>query len=202
MTSFDQSEGFISAKCSCTTLKIILDISPWNSEGFDLKMKKSMNSLYRSYFATKIAFLIRKSNPYIFPLEWHSGLHLAFKAGTSQFNYPRVVPSILSVKFMMMSMSSTLITKFGRPPQLREIVSAYHPAAPGSNPKHGIYPFSIYILQITYLSFELECEKNENKQKKTPQIRGLNPVAGTYIEALLPLNNSEKTKIKNTETCT
>ena len=26
--------------------------------------------------------------------------------------------------------------------------------------------FSIYIVQIVYLSFELECEKNENKQKE------------------------------------
>ena len=26
--------------------------------------------------------------------------------------------------------------------------------------------FSIYIVQIEYLSFELECEKNENKQKE------------------------------------
>ena len=25
---------------------------------------------------------------------------------------------------------------------------------------------SIYIVQIVYLSFELECEKNENKQKE------------------------------------
>ena len=26
--------------------------------------------------------------------------------------------------------------------------------------------FSIYIVQIVYLSFELECEKNKNKQKE------------------------------------
>ena len=26
--------------------------------------------------------------------------------------------------------------------------------------------FSIYIVQIVYLSFVLECEKNENKQKE------------------------------------
>ena len=26
--------------------------------------------------------------------------------------------------------------------------------------------FSIYIVQIAYLAFELECEKNENKQKE------------------------------------
>ena len=26
--------------------------------------------------------------------------------------------------------------------------------------------FSIYIVQIVYLPFELECEKNENKQKE------------------------------------
>ena len=26
--------------------------------------------------------------------------------------------------------------------------------------------FSIYIVQNAYLSFELECEKNENKQKE------------------------------------
>ena len=29
----------------------------------------------------------------------------------------------------------------GRPPQLRVFVCAYHPAAPGSNPKHTIYAF-------------------------------------------------------------
>ena len=26
--------------------------------------------------------------------------------------------------------------------------------------------FSIYIVQIVYLSFELECDRNENKQKE------------------------------------
>ena len=31
--------------------------------------------------------------------------------------------------------------------------------------------FSIYIVQIVYLSFELECEKNENKQK----VAGISP---------------------------
>ena len=36
---------------------------------------------------------------------------------------------------------------------------------PGLSPKHTIYAFSIYIVQIVHLSFELECEKNENKQK-------------------------------------
>ena len=44
------------------------------------------------------------------------------------------------------------------------IVSTYLPAALGSNRKHNIYA-QIIQFQITYLSFELECEKNENKQK-------------------------------------
>ena len=38
---------------------------------------------------------------------------------------------------------------------------AYHPAAPGSSPKHAIYAFS-FIVFVLYLS----CEKNENKQKE------------------------------------
>ena len=31
---------------------------------------------------------------------------------------------------------------------------------------HHLCFFSIYIVQILYLSFELECETNENKQKE------------------------------------
>ena len=31
---------------------------------------------------------------------------------------------------------------------------------------HHLCFFSIYIVQIVYLSFELECEKNENKRKE------------------------------------
>ena len=41
--------------------------------------------------------------------------------------------------------------------------------APGLSPKHAIYAiyaFSIYIVQVVYLSFELECEMNKNKQKE------------------------------------
>ena len=45
-------------------------------------------------------------------------------------------------------------------------LSAFHPAAPGSSPKHTIYAFSIYIVQTVYLSIEFECEKNENKTKR------------------------------------
>ena len=40
-------------------------------------------------------------------------------------------------------------------------VCAFHPAAPGSSPKHTIYAFF-----NLYLSFELECERDENKQKE------------------------------------
>ena len=36
----------------------------------------------------------------------------------------------------------------------------------GSNPKQIVYAFSIYTAQIIYLSFQLECEKNENNHKK------------------------------------
>ena len=43
--------------------------------------------------------------------------------------------------------------------------STFHPATPGSSPKQTIYAFSIYKVQIVYLSRELECEKNKNKQK-------------------------------------
>ena len=41
-------------------------------------------------------------------------------------------------------------TKFivGRPPQLLGFVYAYHPAAPVYNPKHTIYAFFIYIVEI------------------------------------------------------
>ena len=49
---------------------------------------------------------------------------------------------------------------------------AYHPATPGSSPKHTINVFSIYIVRIVYLSFELECEKNENNQKEAEKTIG------------------------------
>ena len=52
----------------------------------------------------------------------------------------------------------------------------------GSSPKHTIYAFSIDIVQIVYLSFELECEKNENKQNKA----GIGPFL-KKIEKLLEL---------------
>ena len=45
------------------------------------------------------------------------------------------------------------------PPWLSGFVCAYHPAAPGSSPKHTIYGFIVFVL---YLS----CEKDENKQKE------------------------------------
>ena len=44
----------------------------------------------------------------------------------------------------------------GWPPQLRGFVCTYHPAAPGSNPKHTIYAFSICIEVVT--------RKGRNKQ--------------------------------------
>ena len=43
---------------------------------------------------------------------------------------------------------------------------AFHPATLGSSTKHTIYAFSIYIVEMVYLSLEMECEKNENKQKE------------------------------------
>ena len=46
----------------------------------------------------------------------------------------------------------------GVPPKLSGFVYAYHPATPGSNPKHTIDAFII----VLYLS----CEKDENKQKE------------------------------------
>ena len=45
--------------------------------------------------------------------------------------------------------------------KLSGFVCAYHPAAPGSSPKHTIYAFS-FIVFVLYLSFE----KNKNKQKE------------------------------------
>ena len=36
---------------------------------------------------------------------------------------------------------------------------------PGSSPKHSIYTFSIFKVQIVYLSLELECKKNENNKR-------------------------------------
>ena len=74
--------------------------------------------------------------------------------------------------FLILPNLVTLITfyltimQLGVPPQLSGFVCAYHPAAPGLSPKHTIYTFSIYKVQIVYLSFELECERNKNKQKE------------------------------------
>ena len=42
----------------------------------------------------------------------------------------------------------------------------------GLSPKHTIYAFSIYIVQIVNLLSELECEVNENKQKEA----GIGPI--------------------------
>ena len=49
-----------------------------------------------------------------------------------------------------------------------------YPAAPSLSPKHTIDAFSIYIVPIVYLSFELECENNENKQKEAGICQFLN----------------------------
>ena len=54
---------------------------------------------------------------------------------------------------------------------------SYHPAAPGSSPKHAIYAFS-FIVFVLYLS----CEKNENKQKEAgfgPFLKNLAITAAT-----------------------
>ena len=50
--------------------------------------------------------------------------------------------------------------------------------------------FSIYIFQIVYLSFELDCEKNENKQKEAE----VGPLFKKYItltsEGVFAINSS------------
>ena len=43
-------------------------------------------------------------------------------------------------------------------------LSAFHPAAPGSSPKHTIYAFT--ICSQSYAIFSTHCDKNENKQKE------------------------------------
>ena len=43
--------------------------------------------------------------------------------------------------------------------------------------------FSIYLVQIVYLSFELLCEKNENKQKEA----GIGPFFNNNVEFLCRL---------------
>ena len=42
---------------------------------------------------------------------------------------------------------------------LRGFICAYHPAAPGSNPKHTIYAFFQFVLDMCW-------EGNEHKQKR------------------------------------
>ena len=37
---------------------------------------------------------------------------------------------------------------------------------PGFKSQAHMYAFLIYIVHIVYLSFQLECEKNKNKQKE------------------------------------
>ena len=44
-------------------------------------------------------------------------------------------------------------------------VCTFHRAARVRVPSTPSMLFPIYIVQIVYLSFELECEKNENEQK-------------------------------------
>ena len=51
----------------------------------------------------------------------------------------------------------------------------------GSNPKHNIYAFLIHLFQNIYLPFELECEKNENRQKGA----GINPFLSIIMHCLL-----------------
>ena len=48
---------------------------------------------------------------------------------------------------------------------LSGLVCAFHPAAPGSTPKHTIYAFIIYSQICAIIVFAL-WEKNENKQKE------------------------------------
>ena len=48
------------------------------------------------------------------------------------------------------------------PPELSGFVGTFHPAAPGSSPQL----FSIYTVQIVYLSLGLECEKTKIKKKR------------------------------------
>ena len=46
--------------------------------------------------------------------------------------------------------------------------------------------FSIYIVQIVYFSFELECESNENKQKEA----GIGPFLKNSYHFPLPAHGS------------
>ena len=58
-------------------------------------------------------------------------------------------------------MKTNLLAQLGAPPKLNGFVYAYHPATPGSNPKHTIYVFIIFVVKfVLYLS----CEKKEIKQ--------------------------------------
>ena len=50
--------------------------------------------------------------------------------------------------------------------ECRSSVDLSAPSIPCSSPKHTIYAFLICIVQIVYLSLELGCEKNENRQKE------------------------------------
>ena len=55
--------------------------------------------------------------------------------------------------------------------------------------------FSIYKVEIIYLSFELECEKNENKQKEFGIGLVLKPdyFEGNFIHAIMGSNRTERT---------
>ena len=53
---------------------------------------------------------------------------------------------------------------FGVPPKLSGFVCTFHPAAPGSTPKHAINAFSIIVKFVLYLS--MWCEKRTKINKK------------------------------------
>ena len=69
---------------------------------------------------------------------------------------------------------------------------------PGFESQPSVYAFSIYIVQIVYLSFKLVCEKNENKPKeagispffKNEEVISLNP----YMSHLLHHSNKLKSE--------
>ena len=54
--------------------------------------------------------------------------------------------------------------------------------------------FSIYIVQIVYLLFELECEKNENKQKEAERYRrDVGQTQGSSLDIAMDWTKVQKT---------
>ena len=62
----------------------------------------------------------------------------------------------------------TFYIKNREPPQLSGFICTFHPAAPGSSPKHTIYAFSFYIVQIVYICHSNWNVKRTKSSKKRP----------------------------------